>query len=473
MSIDKSKKESPKTETLFVELDILRGILHKGIYEYIGYLQKNWKYKEVSKTIVRPIERGMRWVALPFPVYPRFLSDIDEDFLNLDSIKAFFSYVESRSLIVNYSRRCIPDERNAREDFFVINIHDPLMNLFADLAMKQVVTSGSIKDQWMISHNYIDQFTNELAKRFCHGRKQFVALCPLAWFELSPGTTIDFGCGMILHSYDEIEKAFYLSYTNEYSIHGDFISKPISSDVVVLELNGCIDTVTRHQSDGIHITEEDFVKQQIVNKLDMFKWAVVTALNCNTPPIEGTIVYGDLYQRSKFTIRREFKNQGTVFTLNADRIDSIKDLISKISTWIESSNDIKSSLWHWSRAALSDLDRDKLLESVIGLESLLVTDSNNLRYRFGLNGASLLADTEDGVRLKAKKLQKIYDKRSSIAHGGSHNVCNDARETHKILGDLIRIILDFYSKERMCCNKTFAEQLDHEIHISSWRNFNS
>lgn len=62
--------------------------------------------------------------------------------------------------------------------------------------------------------------------------------------------------------------------------------------------------------------------------------------------------------------------------------------------------------------------RDKLVDAVIGLESLLSTGRTELRFRFALNYA--LLETEPEVREEAFRLaQDIYDLRSALVHGSA------------------------------------------------------
>ena len=62
---------------------------------------------------------------------------------------------------------------------------------------------------------------------------------------------------------------------------------------------------------------------------------------------------------------------------------------------------------------------DALVDFVIGLESLLSkpNDQTELRYRFAVRGAALLARTRSERYERFKELQEIYDLRSRVVHG--------------------------------------------------------
>ena len=62
---------------------------------------------------------------------------------------------------------------------------------------------------------------------------------------------------------------------------------------------------------------------------------------------------------------------------------------------------------------------DSLVDFVIGLESLLSKpeEQTELRYRFAIRGAVLLAKTRSERYDRFKELQAVYDLRSSVVHG--------------------------------------------------------
>jgi hypothetical protein len=128
--------------------------------------------------------------------------------------------------------------------------------------------------------------------------------------------------------------------------------------------------------------------------------------------------------------------------------------------------DILDALWYWGKAALTNLPRDKLLESVIGLERLLIPYPGESRYRFALHGAAILAPLRDETENTAKELRAIYDQRSTIAHGQEdvgnknqdpHEVANKA---HKLLAKAIQKILQFYKSGKLTMSESVARQVE-------------
>jgi hypothetical protein len=472
--MDKVTKKFPENEPRGLEENVVPIILRQAIVEYVVYLAKQ-DLGTLTRTVVRPHQGGMIWLEVEFPNYPQWLNgDTQKEALNLDGVVTFFDYVWERGEMARSFTGPNPTRRTWEASLFQEVFHLPIKGLLNFSALMQAVDTGSINEPWVISSAVMDKFVNELTKRYCKGLLSIVVQCPLAWFNLQPGTSIDLGGGMTLHNYDEIPKALYLSQTDNRTLWHDLISKSISQDVPVLELTEDIE-MNVIRSGKPPKTCDDLVKEIIANKLDFVKWAIVTAIGKGISPIEGTITYGGLFgERIGIhpfgSMRREDKSSGTVFNLDTNNINTIRELVSTASIWREKSKDIRVAFWYWGRAALTDLSRDRLLESVIGLESLLIPNSGETRYRFGLNGAALLACSRVEATEKANELRKIYDKRSSAAHGGSEESFNEANVAHKALGDLIAIVLHLYKTERMNLSERFATQLEKNILAKAWLN---
>ena len=471
--MDKVKRKFPENESIGLEEDILPDILRVAIRDYIEHLTKQ-QIGFQTRTVVRPHNGGMAWVEVKYPNYPQWIEgEIQKEALKLDGVSAFFNYVWQRGEMP----RSFTGPNSTRHTWEVALIwdvlHKPILGILNFSALRQAVDSGKVNDPWAISDELLDQCVNELTKRYCRGLQTIVARCPLAWFKLDPGTSVDFGNGLTLHCFDEPSKALYLSQTDNCTLWNDSISKLIGKNIAVLELRDEIEmSAIRHGRQPK--TGNDLIKEIVANKLDIFKWALVIALESNIAPIEGTITYGGLFGEhigvsSIGSMRREDKSGGTVFELK-EREDAIRQFLSKGLAWYEKSKDVQAAFWYWGRAALTDLNRDRLLESVIGLEHLLITNSGESRYRFGLHGASLLSSSGDNAIDKAKELRKIYAQRSSAAHGSADGSFGEANIAHKALGELIAVVLHFYETGRINTEDRFAKQLETNILTKAWLN---
>ena len=81
-------------------------------------------------------------------------------------------------------------------------------------------------------------------------------------------------------------------------------------------------------------------------------------------------------------------------------------------------------------------DDDAIIDYAIGLEALLTEGvEGELRYRFALRGATILAWNGGDRKKFFSELRDFYDMRSSIVHGG--NVSQTRLEEFRVLGDNI------------------------------------
>lgn len=118
--------------------------------------------------------------------------------------------------------------------------------------------------------------------------------------------------------------------------------------------------------------------------------------------------------------RRRLSNWGGSYIVEAPTEERLKSAWPRIKEILLSSD-------HYLRLPAQRLldgggrDRpdDAIVDYIIGLEALLLSDSmDELRYKFSLRGATVLAWDDDRERKEFfKKCQKLYDIRSAIVHG--------------------------------------------------------
>ena len=121
-------------------------------------------------------------------------------------------------------------------------------------------------------------------------------------------------------------------------------------------------------------------------------------------------------------------------------IETSQELIRRFRQAAESSSELKDALWYFGRASVAELDRDILLESSIGLETLLVSGSGDSRYRFALHGAVVLSNTDQQGSDLFRNLLDIYGARSGAAHGGRKSLATIATRSRRYLAEAIRAI---------------------------------
>jgi hypothetical protein len=127
-------------------------------------------------------------------------------------------------------------------------------------------------------------------------------------------------------------------------------------------------------------------------------------------------------------------------------------------------HDLCQALWHFGRACVASLPRDILLESAIGLDSLLVPGGGDSRYRFCLHGAAILSTNTSEGEIHYKALHQIYELRSRAAHGGRvRDVEKVAPESRKKLAQAMRMIADLILNQTLSRTKGIAEAVQHYV----------
>ena len=218
-------------------------------------------------------------------------------------------------------------------------------------------------------------------------------------------------------------------------------------------------------------TNSECVEEVVCQTVTLAKWAIITALK--KPPLlfEATITYGDVlggmggFISGYRHFRRQEENNGPLFEPTAEEMARASDLFVKTRALLSRSTYLEQALWYWGRSSLASLERDGLLEAMIGLDGLLASGS---RYKLGLYGASLLAHSPDEAEKIAEDLRDLYDKRSSAAHGGMRHAGADGSRAltsraATFLGDAIRAITDLTERGILDPEKSIAKQIENLI----------
>ena len=119
---------------------------------------------------------------------------------------------------------------------------------------------------------------------------------------------------------------------------------------------------------------------------------------------------------------------------------------------------------------------DKLIDTMVGFESLYLTDDKELRYKSALRTAILIGESPDEREKIFKIMQVAYDMRSTIIHGGKIvgkvKVGNPVSQEF-ITGQFIKILKDYLStsiiKFSKLSTRNKSEEILNKIHSISLR----
>ena len=162
---------------------------------------------------------------------------------------------------------------------------------------------------------------------------------------------------------------------------------------------------------------------------------------------EGVCVYEGGLREWRGVLRRD-DNPGIVVSLNEPSVLRCKELVRVFREGEAARPDLKQALWHFGRACVAVLPRDILLESAIGLDSVLVPNPGESGYRFRLHGTVMLSKVrKDPVLEIYDMMRDIYGERSRAAHGNrpAEEIERNALAARKALGDVILAISNLIS----------------------------
>jgi hypothetical protein len=228
-------------------------------------------------------------------------------------------------------------------------------------------------------------------------------------------------------------------------------------------------TYPRLQSDQSQKTMEDIARshqmmltevRNIVTALRLFKAGDVgvTAYiekSTEVPPFGGYPSMGiPGAGMSDFQVRRH----GSVYILDETEVSSAKLLVEALQQ-LEARphrGGLEVALSRFNQSYSRDFFEDRLIDLAIALESCLLAMPNTkteLRYRFALRGAALLAKDRNPSETN-RLLLTLYDARSAIVHEGKYLseqkkkdkylAGHDPREFVQVCEDIVREILRGY-----------------------------
>jgi len=463
MTDQKITKYFPDSEFKGLNHEKLKEHLQKVIHVYFDWLQSQ-EIPSKTKLICRTTDNGICCNDEQLPSYPRWLSKEAYEILKKEDVINFFQYLWNQGAIKrgytgpNLTRRTW--EISLLNEF----IHAPLVNTLNTNAVENAIDQkeGPIVE---INQNLYEKLINELVLRICNKNHRFIATCPLAWIKGKSGQEYKLTEEISLKIYTERERAIYLT-KHHYKVSVANVHSSLSWSKAVLEITGYVNYDEGKGPDATK-TKGEVAEEHFSSIIDCVKWAFFVAYKKNVQLLEGEVYYedylGGAFSPSGF-LRREDISQGTTYIINNETLVLIKKLIFLILKYTTISEDIRQAMWHWGRSCHYNLSRDILLESIIGLEGLLVANAGETRYKFGLHGALFISPRFGSKEEIARKLRVAYDGRSSIAHGSKKKkrikVHNDTRE---YLADAIYQIIELYEEEVLNPAENVSKQIEKII----------
>lgn len=455
MESKKDIKLTPISNITHIDTEKLIPLWRDVILEIIKRLQ-HVKPSTMMRRIFRPGQRsGYVGSHMPVPFYGEIWKEADNAAQEYG--KGFLDY------LVGCGKPRLPPalqnaDRAIRNRYIISQlISTPVMNIFQDNAIVELVRDGHFVP-WVITQDQIINYVSKASSALKNDKVYIKVYCPLKGAKLEGQSSIKLLENMYLKTYTSEEKCIFFSkYSNDFGLDGFSIPRG--------NLLEC-DSIAEIEYDlGIGISKKKLV-ELISNDLDLAKLAVFILNDQDEPTEEGTCIIESI-GRDFYEIEHRIKRQNARIIWHGDNSGiktsgspniniqekDLPRLVSIISVLKEQSHmhyEIQDAIWHFGRACLVPLPRDILLESVIGLDNILVPGSGDSSYRFKLHGAVLLANERETTSDVFNILDKLYNKRSRAAHGTSGDESfENAMKARRYLSRAIFNIAKLYEKREL------------------------
>jgi hypothetical protein len=203
--------------------------------------------------------------------------------------------------------------------------------------------------------------------------------------------------------------------------------------------------------------------------IDLIKWSLMILAKNPIPVSEGTCII-TINEMGSTIRRRRDENPciPNIIVVKEEMADKIQNLINNFLSVSNKFNDLWDALRFFGRACVSTIERDSLIDSVIGLESLLVFGHGETTYKFSLHGATIcsllweqskisLFENEKGLFESKDNLVKwfkdLYGERSDSVHGGNEEINEYAETAVYALAVMIERIIYLQMKDLIDINR--------------------
>ena len=157
-----------------------------------------------------------------------------------------------------------------------------------------------------------------------------------------------------------------------------------------------------------------------------------------TPSFGGTTVWTSVSSLDFFV-------EESTYRFSQDDLTTINSLFKEIIDWRNSgvSNQLKIPLYRFHSAYLGPIE-ERLVDQVIGLESLYLGDPQELSYKLAMRTAYLLGNTREARSEIFNDIKKAYNYRSKIVHGNDPPSREQLREIVPRVEEYLRQSLKKY-----------------------------
>jgi hypothetical protein len=433
---------------------LVRDLLHQAITATLAALS-GLEAPTQQRMIYRPTSSGINGEWLPCPNYShRLVWDRFEEICHIPESEALLNYLwdhGARTLTLHGPN---PDKAGWAGHVYAELLRYPIMALLDRSATERLVDSETVK-QWSINLHDLDATLDDLTTVCCEDRQCVHVVCPLHGFMLDHITEFQLAEDIWLRVWSERD---YALFRTQYPASGFRLGRSIADGTnLVVELTLSAQFIS--SGPYPHPITED-----VPGLLDLVKWTAFLATQSNTVLVEGTAVVCDVLGTLLGEVRRDLNECNYWHGVSLPQLQHTAELVRDYRDTAILAPDLAFALWYFGRACTAALDRDMLAESVIGLESLLVPNSGENRYRFGLHGAAVLSTLGWDGRTTRRDLKRLYDVRSKAVHGTQTALDHDqALLARRMLADCIQATIGLVQESKLKSPRNVATSVEEYV----------
>ncbi len=410
MSTERDEVELPPGDPQPLDCEIFTSLVRTCIEQTIARL-KDLPVPPRPAVVYRQLGLGAEEVSLLGLQYrdPEVLARVDQNWRSA-AVSELLSYLWDRSAVKVIYFESAPKEawENLVYNYLVVM---PMFVALEESAIESLVDRGTAA-AWAVDPEVLRRVARRLADWYCLPQPLVTAYCPIQGIDMPANLSLHVD-GLTLRVWGLRDRMVFRSIHATEFMWDDLKAPTLTQTIAEVRLPIDLPPVRRTMGIG----GPDLPLQDLAEHLDLLKWAIVVALDADGPPAEGTCVIM-VRLESPLRLRRDESGSGP-YVLSAESIRRCTTLTGEFRAAATHWNDgdLERGLWHFGRACVAVSHRDILLESVIGLESLLVSGGGEARYRFRLHGATILSPMLGSPENLSRELDEIYAERSRAAHG--------------------------------------------------------
>lgn len=332
-------------------------------------------------------------------------------------------------------------------------VHDPLLVALEETIRERLVDHGVV-ETWTVDPDKLEKAVEDVVALYGKRSQLVTAFCPLGGLKLLSEDSQEIAPDIRLRRWTARDVClFALRHRYEY-LWDDFKAPYVERNIA--EINFPIKM-------GQGVQQKD-VEEMVRDRLDLLKWSLLIARDQELPVTEGTCLLKARLDKRMGRFRRDESLHAGDYALDKATLQHCSDLVQRFRSAtkaMKKPHDLQQALWHFGRACVGSLPRDVLLESAIGLDSLLVPGGGDSGYRFCLHGAAILSSNIPNGEAQYKALDKIWNLRSRAAHGGRvQDVEKVALESGRKLAQAIRVVVDLILDQKLSRTEGIAKAVE-------------